>query len=419
MIPDPTEGKTMALPNRGAGASPPRTALRKLAAAGMIAAGFLLIVLLYAKGLTPAQVTQRDYIEYWAAGQQLVHHADPYDFAAIFKLERQNGMQTSEPRVCFSPPVALELVLPLGWVKAKTGLIAWLMAELACVVVSIWLLWRLFGRPDTRLHFLALAFAPVVACQMAGQIGAFFLLCLVLFLESLQPPRRPGTVAGGPGRTRPLLAGAVMMPFALKPHLFVPFAIALLIWCVSRRRFSILAGALGALAISCAASLAIDPQAWTQYSGMTKSYPLMDWFVPTVGMGLRYLIDRPARWIGFLPEAVGCAWTAWYAWKHRQHWDWMEQGQLVMLVSVVCAPYSWVSDQCLLIPAILAAIFESPRSGRTLVLFLLIDGVMLAQAMTLASMTSWWFVWTAPAWLAWYLYAMRGRQSPTLMAPAN
>jgi hypothetical protein len=381
-------------------------ALRKLAAAAIVVAGLVLLVTIYALGLTPVQVTQRDYIEYWAAGQQLVHHADPYNFAASFQLERQNGMRTSEPRVCFSPPVALELVLPLGRVKAKTGLIVWLVAELGCVLLSIWLLWRQNGKPDTRVHLLALAFAPVVACQMAGQIGAFFLLCFVLFMEF--------------HRRRPLLAGAVLMPFALKPHLFVPFAVALFIWCIFRRRLRILAGAFCALAVSCAASLAIDPRAWTQYSHMTSTYPLMDWFVPTLGMGLRYLVDRPARWIGFLPEAAGCGWAVWYAWRHRKSWDWMEHGQLVMLVSVVCAPYSWVSDQCLLLPAILTVIFQSARRGRMLLLFLLIDVVMLAQVMTAKSMTSWWFVWTAPAWLAWYLYATRlGPQQPITAAAGS
>lgn len=359
----------------------------------MVAAGMALVVSMYVLGLNQAAVTQRDYIEYWAAGQQLVRHADPYDFDAIFALEKQNGMTTNEPRVCFSPPVALEFVLPLGWVKAKTGLIVWLMAELGSILVSIWLIWSLCGRPDTRLHLLGLAFAPVVACQMAGQIGAFFLLCLALFLAL--------------HRTRPMIAGVVLMPFALKPHLFVPFAIALLIWCAARRSFSILLGAFLALAISCAASLAVDPHAWAQYSHMTATYPLMDWFVPTVGMGLRYLIDRPARWIGFLPEMAACAWAAWYAWKHREHWDWMGNGQLVMVVSLLCAPYSWISDQCLLLPAVLITILESTKTSRVLFLFLVLDGIMLAQTLTLASMTSWWFVWTAPAWLAWYLYATR------------
>lgn len=364
--------------------------LRRLAAAGIVAAGFALIVALYALGLSPAEVTQRDYIEYWAAGRQLVHHANPYDYAAIFALERQNGMQTDQPRISFSPPVALEFELPLGWMGAKTGLILWLVAELVCVLISLWLLWRMNGSPDSRLHLLGLAFAPVIACQMSGQLGAFFLLSLVLFFAW--------------HRTHPFLAGAALMPFALKPHLVVPFAIALILWCVARRSYSVLAGALAALAVSCGLSLGLDPHAWSQYSELSKSFSLVDWFVPTVGMALRYLVDRSARWLGFVPEAAACAWAVWYAWSRRAHWDWMKQGQLVLLVSVLCAPYSWVSDQCILLPAVLMALYQTARRVPALAAFLAIDAVMLAQAFRLPSMTSWWFVWTAPAWLVWYLY---------------
>lgn len=364
------------------------------AAAAIVVAGIVFVFLLYALGLTPAEVTQRDYIEYWAAGQQLIHHADPYDFRTIFRMERQNGMETNDPRISFSPPVALEFDLPLGWVSAKTGLIAWLMAELASLLAAIWLIWRLHGKPDSRVHLLGIAFAPVIASQMAGQLGTFFLICLVLFLQF--------------HRTRPFLAGVLLMPFALKPHLIVPFAIVLVLWCFIHKKKSLLLGGLCAVAVSCALSLAIDPHAWKQYSRMTASIPIADWFVPTVGMALRKWIDPSARWLGYLPVALASAWAAWYGWKRRRSWDWLRDGQLLIVVSVVAAPYSWVSDQSLMLPAILSALYLSTKVDRPLVLFLLIDAILLVEIFVQPLMTSFWYLWAAPAWLAWYLYATWG-----------
>lgn len=375
-------------------------AIRKLGAVAIVAAGLAILVTIYALGLTPAEATERDYIQYWAAGQQLVHHSDPYDVRAIFAMEKRLGMPDHDAKMSVSPPVALELELPLGWVSAKTGLIVWLVAELIAVLVSIWLLWRLCGRPNSRLHLLGLVFAPVVACQMAGQIGAFFLLCLVLFLVFCD--------------TRPFLAGVVLMPFALKPHLVVPFAVALLVWCLARRKGMLLAGAFAALAASCATSLAIDPGAWSQYRGLTSSLPMIDWRVPTIAFALRSWIHPASRWIGLVPEAVACAWAAWYAWNRRACWDWMEHGHWVMLVSVACAPYSWISDQCVLLPAVLAALLRRPRRRAALALFLELDAIMLWALFRLPSMTSFWYAWTAPAWLAWYFYAMRGNRPSQL-----
>ncbi|HKF49584.1 MAG TPA: glycosyltransferase family 87 protein [Terracidiphilus sp.] len=386
-------------------AAPPQTAWRKVAAGCIVAAGLAFVVMMYAVGLTPTDVTQRDYIEYWAAGQQLAHHANPYDYAVIFAIERHNGMRTGDPRMSFSPPVALEFFLPLGWVSAKTGLISWLMAELACLLVSLWLLWRLNGRPDSRLHLVGLAFTPVLACQMAGQLGTFFLLCLVLFLVWHD--------------TRPFLAGAALMPLALKPHLIVPLAIALVIWCVVRGRMRVLLGGLVALAASCAASMAIDPHSWTEYRAMASVVPIADLFVPTFGMVVRQWIHPASRWIGYVPEAAACAWAGWYAWIRRKRWDWMREGQLAVMLSVACAPYSFVSDQCLLLPAVLSGLYRRENARRTLALFLLVDGAMLAGVLQQPRMTAPWYAFTAPAWLIWYLYATRDVKERTAAVAAT
>ena len=51
-------------------------------------------------------------------------------------------------------------------------------------------------------------------CLQAGQISIVFLFGVVLFLLFYE--------------SRPWLAGAALVPCALKPHLFLPFAIVLL-----------------------------------------------------------------------------------------------------------------------------------------------------------------------------------------------
>ena len=178
---------------------------RAIAAAAIVAAGFCLVASIYIIGLSDKNAAQRDYIEYWAAGKQLIRGADPYDPVAILHIERAVGLEGYQPKVNFSPPVTLFVALPLGLVSAKIGLVLWLLFILACLSISIWILWILHGRPDSRLHLLGYMFAPVPACLMAGQLGIFFLLGLVLFLLL--------------HRSRPFLAGVALLPCAVKPHL--------------------------------------------------------------------------------------------------------------------------------------------------------------------------------------------------------
>src|SRR5271170_6813297 len=63
-----------------------------------------------------------DFVEYWAAGHQLVHHANPYDADAILRLEHAAGFPADEGALIMAnPPWALPLVLPLGFLGPRAG----------------------------------------------------------------------------------------------------------------------------------------------------------------------------------------------------------------------------------------------------------------------------------------------------------
>jgi len=49
---------------------------------------------------------------------------------------------------------------------------------------------------------------------------------------------------------------------------------------------------------------------------------------------------------------LGSVWALTYFWPRRQAWDWEKYGNLLVLVSLVAAPYSWIYDGGLAIPAL-------------------------------------------------------------------
>jgi len=369
---------------------------RKVAAALIVAAGVCLVAGVYAAGIDNRNVTGRDFIEYWAAERQLILGANPYDVGAILRLEKSAGMEENFPKITMSPPVAFFFALPLGYLNPKPALILWLLILLGATGISAYLLWIIFGRRDTRLHLLAFAFPPTLACLMAGQLGSFFLLGIVLFLYF--------------HRSRPWLAGAALLPCALKPHLFLACFVVLLLWSARRKELRILAGFLAGLAASSALTMTVDHNIWPQYRQLMQSARIMDVFLPTVGVGLRFLIDRHDKWIEFIPAALGCVWSAWFYWSRRDRWNWLNEGLLVLLVSVACSPYSWFSDQALVFPAILAGMFAA---GKNLADWILLGVVVAACApgvILAIQMPSPFYLWTAPAWLGWYLIATRNKR---------
>jgi hypothetical protein len=380
-----------------------RSPWRALAAGGIVAIGFLFLAAVVTIAFSKTNPGGKDFIEYWAVEQGLVHCARPYDDATILGIERAAGFKLQRPEFWYSPPPALVLALPLGYLGAKMGLIAWTLFHFACLAASLWLLWRLHGRPDTLLVLFGFVFAPVVICLEAGQISIFFLLAVVLFLSFHE--------------SRPFLAGVALLPCILKPHFFLPFAVVLLLWIVARRAYAVLAGFLVALLASFCLVVSFDRHIFSEYRQMMAKEGMLNEYVATLSVSLRFLVDRHAVWLQFVPAALACVWAIWYFWTRRDRWRWMDQGLLVLLVSAMCAPYGWFFDESVLLPAVLTGVLRARATGRPLWPIALAAAAALIEVQQEVSVMSPFYLWTTPVWAAWYVYASGTDRNRKIMAP--
>jgi hypothetical protein len=358
-----------------------------------LAFGFTAGVLCFLQ-LSPSAPATRDYIFYWATGQQLAHHANPYDSAAITLLERSAGLPAQYSiGLMRNPPWALPLVYWLGFLGSRAGWILWSLLMLACLVTSVNLIWIIYGRPRNQRVLLGYSFAPALLCLIFGQTSLFALLGLVLFLRF--------------HRTSPLLAGICLWLCSLKPHLFLPFGVTLLAWVLVSRSYKLVAGAAAAMAASCAVTFLIDPLAWAQYSQMVRSSEIQMEYIPCLSYLLRSWLSPHSIWLQYLPAALGCAWALAYFWPRRHAWDWLKNGSPLILVSILVAPYTWIYDQGLVIPALLRGAFLTRRLSLLIALAFLsaLVEVALFRSLSHPRDLALWTYWSAPAWLAWYLVA--------------
>lgn len=364
---------------------------RGLWAALIVAAGSCLVALLFAFTLTDREAAKRDFIGYWAAGKQIVRGGSPYDSKTILQLEEEVGLENDQIKLTPSPPAALSIVVPLGFMKAKTGLIVWMMLQLAGFSASIWIIWILEGRPASRLHLLGYLFAPALACIMAGQLGIFCLVGVELFLLCHE--------------SKPFFAGAALLPCALKPHLFLPVALVLVLWSLRRKHPQLIAGFVLALLVSNALVLHFDGQIWSQYSEMMKAQGLRDRFAPTFAAELRLHAAPRTVWLQYLPMLFTCCWAAWYYWTRWNRWKWLDHGMWVLLISILCAPYAWLTDEAVLLPTLLAGVYRATASRRSLIPIAVLGAAALIELFADVRITSWYYMWTVPAWLGWFAYA--------------
>ena len=231
---------------------------------------------------------------------------------------------------------------------------------------------------------------PRCFCVILGQTSIFLLLGLALFLRL--------------HKTRPFVAGAALWFCTLKPHLFLPFVLVLLVWIVVSRSYRILLGGLAAFAAGAAVTTCIDPAAWSQYAYYMRTSVVTHEFTPCLGDVLRDSIHPSAEWLAFVPCMVACVWALAWFWPRRHAWDWLENGNLLMLVSLLVAPFGWIFDQTLAIPAVLFAVSRKPSRiwMFALALIYLLIEFQIGFHVELHSRA---FLWIAPAWIVWYLFA--------------
>jgi Glycosyltransferase family 87 len=338
----------------------------------------------------------RDFVAFWATGQLLAHHANPYDATALLQLERAAGFPAHyDVMYMLNPPWNLPLVYPLGFLNVRAASILWSLLQTVCFTGSVYMLWVMQGRPRGTRQLLGYSFAPALICLIMGQLTLFALFGLVLFLWLY--------------RTSPFLAGMSLWFCLLKPHLLLPFGIVMLVWIFVSRNFRIFLGAIFSVVATGAIALYLDPQAWSQYLVAFRHPGGQYTFVPCVSVLLRIWISRNTSGLEYIPAIMGVVWGLVFFWPRRTRWDWRKEGSLLIVVSVLVAPYAWLYDQALVLPALMHGVYAT-RSRNLLVVLMLLTAVvefgLIAILWKPAALYT-WTLWSAPAWVAWYLLATR------------
>ncbi len=341
-----------------------------------------------------------DFVQYWSAGKLLLLGDNPYSPGRVLELERSLGRPGDIPLLPFSPPWALTFMAPLALFEPHFSRLLWLLAHLAMVAGSIEWSWRFYGGGESgrRIKWLiGAAFAPALTVLIIGQIGPLILFAVAAFL--LLETRR-----------QYFLAGILVMPAAVKPQLLFLFWIALLFWSLKQRRWSVLAGIAVAWLFCSLVAAALDPAVFSQYLSLWRSQGVLKQPYPVLGGVLRLVFGAERQWLQFVPSIAGFAWFLFYWRAHRDHWQWREQAPLLLLVSLVTTPYGWFFDQVVLLPVVMKCAIWLLRSGGAAAVqiagaFVAVN--VVALVFIALGLTTFWYLWIAPAWLVLYLIVQR------------
>jgi hypothetical protein len=244
---------------------------------------------------------------------------------------------------------------------------------------------------------LAFTFVPTFLTLYLGQIAAVLLAGAVLFLRFER-------------RGHDFLAGAATLLLAAKPHLFLFFWLALGLWAVDRRRWTVLAGGAVAGLAATGVALLLDPGVLGQYREMLTATPPVQYRSPTWGTVLRLLFGEERFGLQFLAPLAGVVWFVPMWLRHRRTWDWGERLPALLFASLLTAPYgAWPFDLVVLLVPLLRMAASSGavqvRNGQGLYL----AANVAAVACLLGRVDFFWWIWLTPALLLAYSLAVSSR----------
>ncbi len=296
-----------------------------------------------------------DFIAYWTAGRLFVQGANPYDVQSAMNIQRDLGWSESSPLMMWNLPHALLLFGPLSLVRFTWAKSLWIIFSALSVLWAADRLWQLFrGDPAKRWisWACALCFLPVPLGLSHAQLGVLFFPVVTVFFLSVTEKRW-------------LLTALTLVVLGLKPHLFSVLVLFCFLWAHRNRSLQKLTFTLFLLVTVILAGLTwLRPTLWSDYimaTRMSETSPFL-YYTPTVGTLLRRLITpRPA--IAFLPTCLGLMISPilWRRWA--RDFDWYKYFTAIMVLSLLSAPFYWLWDVVLLLPAVLMLLVDLSPSN--------------------------------------------------------
>jgi len=127
------------------------------------------------------------------------------------------------------------------------------------------------------------------------------------------------------------------------------------------------------------------------------------------------LFFRHMFWVQFIPLLAGLIWAVRFFARNALSWDWRQHGPALLVVSVLTTPYEWLSDETVLLPAILQAaawVYAARASMKirtriALVVFALLDILLLLILKSKVPFSTGIYFWSSLVWFFWYFSACK------------
>jgi hypothetical protein len=343
-----------------------------------------------------------DFTHYWAAGKLNLSGDNPYSTNLVQNLRNSiHGQEANPEKICISytPPWSLILLMPFGLLQYSISRLLWFLVSVGLLIFSVNKIWQLYSGSQKYIWMawlIAFAFSPTLTQLRKGQIVIWAVVGISGFLWQVER------------KENDWLAGIYPTLLLVKPHLTYLFWPALLLWSFQQRRWKLLIAFLITFVSVLSFAIAFNSNVLQEYIlGVAENSPL-EWFTASLSNHLRLWLGYELIWLQFIPALFGLGWLLFFWFKHRHKWDWLENMPIILLISLLTAPFAWTDDHIILIIPILAifAHFSNQKIQKsTLIVVFLLILINIVELVSHKFFDESHFYWLATVLLLWYIFA--------------
>lgn len=283
-----------------------------------------------------------DFGAFWIGGKLFLERTNNLDAQNVAAREQQEGIVDTS--VIWYPPWMYPVFVPYALMPFRIGAVAWVMTQLALLLLAAVLLGNRLGMPLIQSVVLGMLFPPAIVCLGISQLAIMVLAGAVLFWEADR-------------RGHPFLAGVALALCSIKPHLVSLLWILMMLTGSWRARLLRLVGLTATIALLFAGTLAWYPDLLANYVDAIRhppQVPLTNYFAATLGMWLRMLSPWPeSRLLQFVPWLVAVGLILLVGLRSQGKWreaTTYAQWEWALSLSILVLPYGWHYDQVVLLP---------------------------------------------------------------------
>ena len=343
--------------------------------------------------LSYGSIGTRDGYQYWAALQALLGGKNPFDPSNLIPVDRGIEYQNAQLPMMRNPPWTAVFMMPCMLGTFSEAIWSWRFVQII-LVVCIW--WALTPRTAGIAQRLASAlllvcFYPIADSYHSGQLGLLLAFGVALFLRW----------SGEKEQLRSVLFISIMLN---KPHLFL----AVFSYLVSKGRWRAL---VISLLLNVSVCIAIFGSQsifdWVQ-SMFNPVHPelrtsLADFRSNTFSAWIRELLlnsgyGRGDYLIGvFALTSLVSGWLV-----ARQSRGFNIDGPLLILLSLLFAPYGWMSDYAILGPLLISPRADLGDPNRRAVV--VVSALLLSMSVLLIPAVLSTLTWLMAVVVYWAIY---------------